>query len=100
VWLRADDQSRPAKWLTWARPSLPVTKSVEESAEYQEMVANDPRFGEFLEGLPYSRSEIDAPAEIVQGVIDSMQAVLYGGVAPADAAAAGAAQMQAYIDSR
>ena len=77
-----------------------MTKSVEESAEYQQMLADDARFGEFLKGLPYSRSEIDAPAEIVQGVIDSMQAVLFGGVAAEEAAAAGAAQMQAYIDTR
>jgi multiple sugar transport system substrate-binding protein len=100
VWLMADDPARPAKWLTWARPSLPVTKSVEESAEYQDMISADPRFGEFLKGLPYSRSEIDAPAEIVQAVIDSMQGVLYGGVEPAEAAATAADQMQAYIDSR
>jgi multiple sugar transport system substrate-binding protein len=100
VWLMADDPARPAKWLTWARPSLPVTKAVEESAEYQQMIADDSRFGDFLKGLPYSRSEIDAPAEIVQPVIDSMQAVLYGGVAPAEAAATAAAQMQAYIDSQ
>ena len=71
-----------------------------ESAEYQQMMADDPRFAQFAEGLPYGRSELDAPAEIVQGVIDSMQAVLFGGVSPEDAAAMGAAQMQAYIDSR
>ena len=100
AWLMAEDPSRPTKWLTWARPSLPPRKSVLESAEYQQMMADDPRFAQFAEGLPYGRSELDAPAEIVQGVIDSMQAVLFGGVSPEDAAAMGAAQMQAYIDSR
>ena len=64
------------------------------------LIADDPKFGEFAKGLPYGRSELDAPAEIVQAVIDSMQAVLFGGVSPTDAAATAAAQMQAYIDSR
>jgi ABC-type glycerol-3-phosphate transport system substrate-binding protein len=71
-----------------------------ESDEYQQMMADDERFAQFAEFLPYSRSEIDAPAEIVQAVIDSMQAVLFGGVEPEQAAADAAAQMQAYIDSR
>jgi len=100
VWLMADDPARPAKWLTWARPSLPVTDAVLESDEYQQLMAEDERFAQFAEFLPQSRSEIDAPAEIVQAVIDSMQAVLFGGVSPEQAAADAAAQMQTYIDSR
>jgi multiple sugar transport system substrate-binding protein len=99
-WLMAEDPSRPIKWITWARPSLPPRTTVLESAEYQQMMADDPRFAQFAEGLAYGRSELDAPAEIVQAVIDSMQAVLYGGVSPSDAAATAAAQMQAYIDSQ
>ena len=100
AWLMAEDPSRPTKWLTWARPSLPPRKSVLESDEYQQMMQDDPRFGQFAEGLPHGRSELDAPAEIVQAVIDSMQAVLYGGVSPEEAASTAAAQMQAYIDSQ
>jgi ABC-type glycerol-3-phosphate transport system substrate-binding protein len=100
AWLMAEDPSRPAKWISWARPSLPPRKSVLESPEYQQLMADDPRFAQFAEGLPHGRSELDAPAEIVQAVIDSMQAVLFGGVSPEEAAATAAAQMQAYIDSR
>jgi hypothetical protein len=64
------------------------------------MIAADPRFGQFLAMVDHSRSEVDAPAEIVQAIIDSVQSVLYGGVSAEEAAATGAAQMQAYIDSR
>jgi multiple sugar transport system substrate-binding protein len=102
VWMFADpkDISRPVKWITWARPSLPPRQSVLESPEYQDLLKDDPRFAQFAEGLPHGRSELDAPAEIVQAVIDSMQAVLFGGVEPEQAAADAAAQMQAYIDQR
>jgi multiple sugar transport system substrate-binding protein len=101
VWMFADDDiSRPVKWITWARPSLPPRDSVLESPEYQQLLADDPRFAQFADGLPQSRAELDAPAEIVQAVIDSMQGVLFGGVSPEEAAATAAAQMQTYIDSR
>jgi multiple sugar transport system substrate-binding protein len=99
AWLVAEDPARPAKWCTWARPTMSPRASVRATPEYQAML-EDPRMAAFEPFLPYGRTQLDAPAEIANAVIESMQGVLYGGVSPEDATSAAAAQMEAYIESR
>ncbi len=99
AWLMAEDPARPTKWITWARPSMSPRASVRETPEYQEML-QDPRMADFMPMLPSGRTQLDAPAEIANAVIESMQGVLYGGISPEEAAATGEAEIQEYLDSR
>lgn len=100
VWLTAGDPDRAARWNTWAKVGMPPRAAVMESPLFKQMLATDARYAGFVSMLPTNRAQLDAPAEIEAAIIESMQAVLFGGVSPEDAARTAAEQMQAYIDSR
>lgn len=98
VWLFSDNE-KCAKWLTELKTSISASKPVRENQIFKDSWSKWPQY-KIVELLPTAIPEPAYPPEIVDAVSEAIQAVLYGGISPEDAAKNADEKIEEYLRTR